>query len=57
MDVVYLEKVVFFYDLDGFGGLRSTQPTGTAFFYTHVNLYCNVQCVRIQVEWTALRGK
>ena len=28
MDATYLEKVVFFCDLDGFGGTRSTQPTG-----------------------------
>ena len=27
MDMAYLEKVVFFYDFYGFGGLRSTQPT------------------------------
>ena len=25
--VAYLEKVVFFSDLAGFGGMRSTQPT------------------------------
>ena len=27
MDVAYLETVVFFYDFQGFGGIRSTQPT------------------------------
>ena len=29
MDVVYLEIVVFFYDFQGFGSIRSTQPTET----------------------------
>ena len=27
VDVVCLEKVLFLYDLDVFGGIRSTQPT------------------------------
>ena len=27
IDVLSLEKVSFFYDLEGFGGIRSTQPT------------------------------
>ena len=27
-NVASLEKVVFFYDFHGFGGIRSTQPTG-----------------------------
>ena len=29
MDVVYLEIVVLFYDFQGFGSIRSTQPTET----------------------------
>jgi len=29
LDVVYLEIVVFFYDFQGFGSIRSTQPTET----------------------------
>ena len=33
MDVVYLETVVFFYDFHGFGGIRSTQPTGRYGFF------------------------
>ena len=28
VNVAYLETVAFFYDFQGFGGIRSTQPTG-----------------------------
>ena len=42
MAVVYLEKVVFFYDFRIFGGIRSTQPTSYVGVFSKIDTYVSV---------------
>ena len=46
MDMAYLEKVVFFYDFYGFGGLRSTQPTNYIRVLSYSKTYKEVRHLR-----------
>ena len=43
VNVAYLEKVVFFYDFHGFGGIRSTQPTVLGSVFSKIDPYGSVR--------------